>query len=653
MTTTAAQRLELVPLARLVESPSNHRKKTWGDMKELTESVKAKGVLQPILARPVKGIGNNLLEIVFGHRRFRAAQAAGLDAIPAVVRELSDVEALEANVIENLQRADVHPLEEAEGYEQLLAQKERPLTVDDLAAKVGKSKAYVYGRMKLLSLCVEGRKAFYEGELTASLALLVARIVGAENQKRALKAFAQPHFRSVDELISFREAQQIVHGDFMLALKDAPFKPADAGLVPAAGACTNCPKRTGAQPLLFDDVKSGDVCTDPTCYRQKVDAAWKARTAAAKAEGRQVLPDAEAKKVFNDYGDHGLRYNADLVALDDRCPHDPKGRTWGKLLGKAATEAVVLARDPSGAIRELVPKKATAKLLKAAGHNLREERDAQVPEKDREEMAKAKERDAVEKQVKARLRVLAGEAFDAKEPDRELWDILVDELDADYRSDEDVLVRRFGGDSADAAAKAFEKARPKMTAAQLRAIVLEMLLGKVFVEWGHEDVADRLVKWAGLDKKAVEAAVKAGRKAAAKEKASPPAKGKKTVGKAAARELPRATAEELGAEECLDCGVAADQPSKGCDSCDHGRTKKAPAKKGGSAALAWTEVEGTHRAETADGTYEILPGSKPKLTWEAYWIPKGGSSKALGSHAALSAGKDACQRHAAGKAVGA
>lgn len=183
-----APRLELVPLTKLRESTLNHRR-SWGDLKELAASIRAKGVLEPILARPGKPgtLGADVLEIVFGARRFRASQEAGLEAIPAIVRDMSDTDAMEAIVIENLQRADVHPLEEAEGYEQLLAQKERPYTVEDIAAKVGKSKAYVYGRMKLLALCKEARDAFYEGDLSASVALLIARIPVPELQQKALE----------------------------------------------------------------------------------------------------------------------------------------------------------------------------------------------------------------------------------------------------------------------------------------------------------------------------------------------------------------------------------------------------------------------------------------------------------------------------------
>jgi ParB family chromosome partitioning protein len=104
--TETPQRTEFLPVAKIGESKSNPRK-TFGDMTELIESVRTKGVLVPVLCRPAE----EGWELVFGARRLRAAQAVGLAEIPAMVRTMTDREVLEVQVIENLQRADVHPLE--------------------------------------------------------------------------------------------------------------------------------------------------------------------------------------------------------------------------------------------------------------------------------------------------------------------------------------------------------------------------------------------------------------------------------------------------------------------------------------------------------------------------------------------------------------
>jgi ParB/RepB/Spo0J family partition protein len=212
----------------------------------------------PIIARPsIRGAGR--YEIVAGERRFRAASAAGLTEIPAIVRDLTDAEALELQVIENNQRVDVHPLEEAEGYEALM--QHAHYSVDDMAAKVGKSRAYVYARLKLLALCEAGRKALYEGTISASIALLLARIPVKKLQEKCLDEVLDD--MGSGEPMSFREAKDHVENRYMLRLKEAPFKPGDAGLVPKAGACTDCPKRTGNEPELFADIANADVCTDP------------------------------------------------------------------------------------------------------------------------------------------------------------------------------------------------------------------------------------------------------------------------------------------------------------------------------------------------------------------------------------------------------
>ncbi len=633
-TSAAEQRLELVPLARLVESPSNHRKKTWGDMKELAELVRAKGVLQPILARPAKGIGNNLLEIVFGHRRFRAAKEAGLDTIPAVVRELTDVEALEANIIENASRADVHPLEEAEGIEQLLEQKDKPYTVEEIARKLGKSLSHVYQRLKLLALCTEARAAFYEGRLTTSTALMFARIPSKDLQKKALKELRVDDEREGQPSASW--VSQELQRRFMLKLADAPFQADDVDLVKAAGACTACPKRTGAQPALFEDVGSADVCTDPACYREKVEAAWKARSAAAKAAGRKVLSTSEAKNAFDQWG--RLSYKAPYVALDSTCHDDPKYRPYKKVLGKAAEAEIILAKDPSGNVRELVPKAALSKLMKAAGHSFKAGHEpARQSKEAKEANRKAKAKAELERKVQERCAVLFGAAVDARPITRELWDlVLVSASTMGGPGEEAVLKRRFG----EGWEKDFDKARPKMTVEQLQSVLVEISLAEAFFTYrGLDDAeAKKLAAWAGIDVKAVRAELQA----EAKTSPAPPAKGKKTVSKAAARELPRASAKDLEAELCLDCGVAAGKPSPGCEECDHGRTP--PAKKAAS-ELAWKEIEGTHRAELEGGEYSVLPGDRPTLDWRASWVPRKGSSKPLGGHVKLTEAKAACQRH--------
>ncbi len=182
MTTTAPEppgvAAQLVHLDRVIPSKTNPRH-TFDQAKlaELTESVRRHGVLQPILVRP-KGAG---FELVAGERRYRAAKAAGLAEIPASVRELSDVAVLELQVIENLQREDIHPLEEAQGYRRLLETKE--YTVARIAERIGRSAVYVYDRVKLLKLTKEAQALFMDGKITAGHAVILSRLKPTDQQR--------------------------------------------------------------------------------------------------------------------------------------------------------------------------------------------------------------------------------------------------------------------------------------------------------------------------------------------------------------------------------------------------------------------------------------------------------------------------------------
>ena len=151
-----------IKVSLCVESETNPRGKDFEDasFKELVASVKEKGVLVPVLARPREG---KEFEIVAGNRRFRAAKKAGLDVIPAHVVEMTDDEAQEAQIVENLQRADVHPLEEGEAYRKLIEDGGRK--VADVAVKVGKSESYVRQRLFLTNLSDKAKKLYRKNEI--------------------------------------------------------------------------------------------------------------------------------------------------------------------------------------------------------------------------------------------------------------------------------------------------------------------------------------------------------------------------------------------------------------------------------------------------------------------------------------------------------
>jgi ParB family chromosome partitioning protein len=278
-----------LPLALLTESTTNPRRIFEEEsLKELAESIRSQGILSPLLVRPLNECS---FEIVAGARRYRAAQMAEAATVPVRIINLSDAEALEAQLIENLQRRDVHPMEEAQGFKALLDLEEPKYSIEQIAAKTGKSAVYVAQRLKLTELAPVAVEAFYREEIGVGHALLLAKLP-ADRQEEALSACFREDWGATNDrkakriLLPVRNLQFWIESNIMLILKEAPFDKRDAHLVTIAGSCVDCPKRTGYNKLLFADVRQ-DACTDPSCYQAKVDA-HVAKTIAAKPKLVQI-----------------------------------------------------------------------------------------------------------------------------------------------------------------------------------------------------------------------------------------------------------------------------------------------------------------------------------------------------------------------------
>jgi ParB family chromosome partitioning protein len=169
----------LIPLDDIHESKHNPRRHVdVPALEQLAESIRKVGVIMPALVRP----NANGFELAAGHRRYRAAKLAGLERLPCLVREMTDQVLLEVLTIENLQRENVHPLDEAKGYEALMA---APYTmkVEVIAARVGKSEKYIYDRVKLLQLSQEAQELFWDGLIEAGHAILLARLTASQQAK--------------------------------------------------------------------------------------------------------------------------------------------------------------------------------------------------------------------------------------------------------------------------------------------------------------------------------------------------------------------------------------------------------------------------------------------------------------------------------------
>lgn len=337
----------LIPLDQIKPSPTNPRR-TFDPAKlaELAASIKEKGVLQPVLVRPLAGdyaayvvrnrSGKALVEVlapdaakdeppwqvvylktpkgedpvasswhdkadaekeaaflntaegkqhatsfelVAGERRYRASKLAGVAAIPALVRDLDDRAVLEVQVVENDQREDVAPLEQAEGYKALVA---AGYDVPAIAAKIGRSPNYVYSRLALADLVEPLRGHLRAGYLPFAHATLLARLPAA-SQDAVVRDFGwqlgigeHPDHAHECE-VSVADLRGELRHRHAADLKAATWKLDDAELGPAAGACSGCPKRTGARPGLFDELLNGeanakrppDLCLDTDCFEGK------------------------------------------------------------------------------------------------------------------------------------------------------------------------------------------------------------------------------------------------------------------------------------------------------------------------------------------------------------------------------------------------
>jgi ParB family chromosome partitioning protein len=257
---------QFLAIDQIHESTTNPRRTfDEGKLYELAESIKHNGLIQPITVRP----NNQGFEIVAGARRYRAAQLAELFSVPARIVEIDDAKALEWQLVENSQRVDVHPYEEAQGFQRLL---DIPgYDVAALVEKSGKSASHVYARLSLLQLIPTVAEAFTQERITASHANLIARLP-QDSQAEAFEQCWRKDWQDKEpHLLPAKHLAAWIQANLYLSLADAPFDREDPTLNPAAGACVTCPRRSGHNTSLFCDVQ-GDQCLDSTCYHGKVEA---------------------------------------------------------------------------------------------------------------------------------------------------------------------------------------------------------------------------------------------------------------------------------------------------------------------------------------------------------------------------------------------
>ena len=214
----------LVPIEHVSRNPRNPRRSfDPADLEDLSRSIRQHGIVQPVMVRRAEA---GRYEIIAGERRWRAAQMAGLVEIPVIVRDVDDRTALEIAIVENVQRADLNALEEAQGYEQLIAQ--YGYTQNDLGEVIGKSRSHVANSLRLLKLPEEVRTMLAEGALSAGHA---RAIVSTSNPIALAKLIAESG-------MSVRDAERLAQKDADQANKPGGLETKSAGHADAKDADT-------------------------------------------------------------------------------------------------------------------------------------------------------------------------------------------------------------------------------------------------------------------------------------------------------------------------------------------------------------------------------------------------------------------------------
>jgi ParB/RepB/Spo0J family partition protein len=381
--------LRLIPLSEIKTRGTNPRTLfEEAKLKELADDIKVHGILQPLVVRPVDG----QYELVAGERRLRAAKLAELTTVPATVRELTDLEADEIQVVENAQRVDLNYVEQADAFDRL--RRVHGLDVKQISAKTGKPAGYVNFRLQLVGLSPTVRKAALErnSALTPGYAALIAKINDHASQDRFLAEILKGDYSN--KPLKLKDAEQRLESTYQIALSKATFNTNDAALYPPAGSCGVCPfNTTNLDRTIYKDK---EICTKPTCFKEKEKRRFDQLAATAKDEGVVVISPKKAEAIFDKHQaragrDHVL-YSSDFINVDEESYNEGYGHTKLRAILKGDTMPQLhITRGPSGKTVYLVNRKDAD----AARDKIRRS-------KTRQESLKSPQKSAAEKQSELR-----------------------------------------------------------------------------------------------------------------------------------------------------------------------------------------------------------------------------------------------------------
>lgn len=338
---------------------------------EFREDVRKRGIIQAILVRPLgtdKKSGQDRYFLIAGHRRLQAAIDTMLEQIPAVVVSSQPSSDDELRLIENIQRADLDPVSEAEAYSTMVKEfgADGPA---EIATRVGKSVHHVRRRLSLLRVSKKVLQAVAAGELPVRVAELVGSV---DNEKLRAKACEEAlSFTWEHRPATVTEMRQWLAEHAGHELSSAGWDPADDKLYtgePCKGACVLCPFNTANQGELFGDVGKDAACMNAEGWAAKTKAHFERRAAQVKAAGGTVLSTVEAKALARN------RSAGRFVKASEMCHQDSKYRTYDQLAGKDLAQRAVGLVD--GEIVEAVDSKAVVTAAKERGAKIAPERAA-------------------------------------------------------------------------------------------------------------------------------------------------------------------------------------------------------------------------------------------------------------------------------------
>jgi len=349
-----------LPLEHLDPDPHNGRTKSDKEaIARLVDSIRSHGILQNLLVRPVNG----RFMVVAGHRRLMAARAAGLKNVPVEVHDIDEDTARALQIVENLHREDVTPLDEARAFDRL---RNEDRTLEDIAVLVGHSARYVAQRLSLINLGPAARKALRTGSVRLGTAYALARITNPKVQRQALREVEGDS----GEPMSVARARSILESRFEMSLAEAPFDPDDEKLLKDVPACMACPKRAGNQPLLFDGPDVEARCTDPACFARKVRAAGRQEARALRKEGHVVHGVKESRERFFERGYRGHELKKEWITPVARASYESR-LIWGRVLEEELEQEAprrFVVHPDTGVVVRIFPWSRAIKVAKAQGH---------------------------------------------------------------------------------------------------------------------------------------------------------------------------------------------------------------------------------------------------------------------------------------------